>query len=253
MGYYIFLFILVLLIFFLLINYEKINYIIERQGFADKNSEYIYPEIKTNFITNAQNQYILEYVKTNFKPSVVGGGINNKINDNVRNSQTAWISKYDPIVHEIIMKVCNKYNYSIEHAEDLQVVKYETGNYYKEHHDSFPYYEPDFLSQGGHRVLTTLIYLNDDFEEGETRFVNLDKNIKPHKNSAIVFHPLDSENKRCHPKALHAGLPIKSGTKYVANVWIRERPFTYQVDTWSYEFIFNSVVVYTYGFIDSIL
>jgi len=30
---------------------------------------------------------------------------------------------------------------------------------------------------------------------------------------------------RCHPKALHAGLPIKSGTKYVCNIWVRETKF----------------------------
>jgi prolyl 4-hydroxylase len=56
-------------------------------------------------------------------------------------------------------------------------------------------------------------------------FATLDKNIKPVRNSAIVFHPLDKENKKCHPKALHAGLPLDSGEKYIANVWIRQGPF----------------------------
>jgi len=240
---YIFLFFLLIAILFLFLNYDKIKFIIEKQGLANENSEYIHPRTINNFITNQQNQYILEYSTPRFQQSVVGGGLENKVDNKVRNSQTAWIQKNDPIAKEIIMKVCNMYNLPFENAEDLQVVKYEKGNYYKEHHDSFPFYEPEFLSQGGHRVLTTLIYLNDDFEAGETRFVNLDKNIKPHKNSAIVFHPLDSENKRCHPKALHAGLPIKSGTKYVANVWIREGRFQYNIDTSSYDYIFNSILL----------
>jgi hypothetical protein len=61
-----------------------------------------------------------------------------------------------------------------------------------------------------------------------------------------VFHPLDKENKRCHPYALHAGLPVKSGIKYICNIWIRETPYKYEVDTNSYEFLFNSVVIKIY-------
>jgi prolyl 4-hydroxylase len=253
MIYYILFFVLFVIILFLLWNNEKIKYVIERQGFADKDSEYVEPVIINNFITNEQNLNILEYAKTKFHPSVVGGGLSNKVDNLVRNSETAWVPKTHPIANEIIMKVCRQNNYPFENAEDLQVVKYEKGDYYREHHDSFPLYDPAFLSQGGHRVLTTLIYLNDDFEDGETRFVNLDKNIKPRKNSAIVFHPLDAENKRCHPNALHAGLPIKSGKKYIANIWIREEQFNYTVNVWGYDHLFNSFIVYTYSIINSII
>ena len=128
----------------------------------------------------------------------------------------------------------------------MQIVKYEKDNYYKEHHDSFPFYDPDFLSQGGHRVLTTLIYLNDDFNGGETRFPNLNMNVKPMRNSAVVFRPLDSENKKCHPKALHAGMPVKSGIKYICNIWIRESPYQYNINPWDYDYLFNRTLLYIY-------
>lgn len=50
---------------------------------------------------------------------------------------------------------------------------------------------------------TILIYLNDDYEGGETEFFGLDT-IPPEKGMAIVFlHHL-----------MHEGMPIKSGTKY---------------------------------------
>jgi prolyl 4-hydroxylase len=253
MGYYIFLFVLLLLILFLFFNYERIKYVTERQGLADENSGYIYPQVVNNFINNDQNKYILEYAKPRFQPSVVGVGLFNEVDGSVRNSQTAWVPKENPVVKEIIINLCNKYNYPFENAEDLQVVKYDKDNFYKEHHDSYPYYQPDFLMQGGHRVLTALIYLNNEFEEGETKFVNLNKKIKPDKNSAIIFHPLDLENKKCHPKALHAGLPIKTGTKYIANIWIREEPFIYDIDFLSYDYFFNSIIVYSQSIINSIL
>jgi prolyl 4-hydroxylase len=236
----------------LFLNYERIKYVIERQDFSDENDDYIYPVIEDNFISNEQNLYILELASKKFNDSVVGTGLFNIVDSEIRNSKTAWLSKSDLVIKEIIMKVCNKYNYPFENAEDLQVVKYEEGNYYKEHHDSFPYYTSDFLFQGGHRVLTTLIYLNDNFEGGETRFVNLKKDIKPHKNTAVIFHSLNSENKKCHPKALHAGLPVKSGTKYVTNIWIREQPFSHDINIFCFDFIFTSTIVCIYSILNSI-
>jgi len=244
--YYIFLSIILVIILFILLNYQHIKHVIERQGLADENSDYIYPEVIHYFISEKQNREILEYASNLFTPSVVGGGIKNVVDSNIRKSQTAWITKDNPIVKEIYEKICNKYNLNIENAEDMQVVKYEKDNFYREHHDSFPFYEPDFLSQGGHRILTTLIYLNDDFQGGETRFVTLDKNIKPIRNSAIIFHPLEKTNKRCHPKALHAGMPIKSGVKYVCNIWFRETPYKYEINTRSYEYLFNSCLLFIY-------
>jgi len=251
MLYYIFLFLIIAIVIFVTVYYSRIIYIKNKIGFVHDSSPYIYPEIIDNYITPDQNRLILEFAKPLFKPSEVGGPLNN-VDTSIRNSYTAWIPKDNPIAKDIIIKACNKYNLPFENVEDMQVVKYEKGNFYNEHHDSFPHYEPEFLLEGGHRVLTVLIYLNNDFEEGETRFINLDKNFKPKPNSAIVFHPLDSENKCCHPKALHAGLPVKSGTKYIANIWIREAPFTYNRNLWSYENIINSIIVYTCSVIYSI-
>jgi len=245
-SYYIFLFIIFLIILFIILNGQRIKNVLERQGLADENSEYIYPEIIPNLITENQNREILQYASSRFSPSVVGGGLKNIVDSQSRISETAWIPKENPIVRDIYQKICSKYNLNFENAEDLQVVKYEANNFYKAHHDSFPFYEPDFLSQGGHRVLTILIYLNDDFHGGETRFPNLDKTIKPVRNSAIVFHPLDKENKKCHPKALHAGMPVKYGTKYICNIWIRESPYKYDIDTRGYEYLFNSTLLYLY-------
>jgi prolyl 4-hydroxylase len=218
----------------------------EKQGLSDINSEYIPPEIIHNILTEEQNREILEFASTRFLPSVVGGGLKNVVDGIARKSQTAWMPKENPIIKELIQSICDKHNLSFENCEDMQIVKYEKDNYYKEHHDSFPFYEPDFISQGGHRVLTTLIYLNTDFEGGETCFPNLNLTIKPLRNSAVIFHPLDKSNKKCHPKALHRGNSIKSGIKYICNIWIRETPYKYNINPWNYDFLFNSIVLYFY-------
>jgi prolyl 4-hydroxylase len=137
-----------------------------------------------------------------------------------------WIyPSEDIVVYNIIKRITSEYGHPFENAEPLQVVKYEKDGFYNEHFDSVTNYDKisqHFLTQGGHRIITMLIYLNDEFTEGETNFPILRKKIRPPKYSGILFYTLDKNLKKCHPKALHAGLPIKSGTKYIANVWIRQ-------------------------------
>jgi prolyl 4-hydroxylase len=117
----------------------------------------------------------------------------------------------------------------IDNAEDLQVVKYQPNGYYNEHHDSCCDENDtckDFLKRGGNRMVTMVIYLNDGFDGGATKFIKLNKEIKPDKYSGILFYSLNKNKDKCHSLSMHAGLPITSGEKYIANVWIREKKFT---------------------------
>jgi hypothetical protein len=75
----------------------------------------------------------------------------------------------------------------------------------------------------GHRLYTFLIYLNDDFEGGGTDFPRMNLCIKPKKGKAILFQNID-ERFDLIPESLHAGCPVTSGTKWVANKWIRVWP-----------------------------
>jgi prolyl 4-hydroxylase len=70
------------------------------------------------------------------------------------------------------------------------------------------------------------IYLNDNFTGGHTYFKNLDLKLKPNIGDAVVFFPLADNSNKCHPYALHAGMPIETGEKWIANLWFREGKFT---------------------------
>jgi len=194
-------------------------------GLADIDEEYIDPVLYSNIITEEENKHIVSLAHTKFKPSSTIGGVIS----NYRNSQTAWLPKEDPTVNAILKRLCRFVDYPIENSEGIQVVKYEKGGYYKEHYDT---YNQDneisafFDEQGGHRVLNILIYLNENFIGGTTRFPRLDLDITPVKNSGLVFYLLDRQQKKCHPKSLHAGMPVIDGNKIIANIWVRERKFT---------------------------
>jgi prolyl 4-hydroxylase len=216
----------VVLFFFILalITYNlKINKKMEGFGFDKDPSQFIEPSIHPNFITKEDADYILEMAEYNYEESIIVGDKP----DGIRKSQTYWLNKDDPIAKKIITKVCAIDKYNIEQAEDIQVVKYEPNGYYKEHHDSCCD-DNDLckkFNKDGNRVLTMVIYLNDEFEGGSTRFPNIDKEYKPEKYSGILFYPMNKNGDKCHDNSLHAGMPVTSGEKYIANVWLRDKTY----------------------------
>ncbi len=204
--------------------YEAMATSYEGRGYSDEKDAYILPKVHSDFITDEEREYILEKANGSFEDSVIISGKD----DNVRKSKTFWISREDPVAKSIIKRVCDLTGVSHKNAEKLQVVQYQPNGYYREHHDAAcdPGKESyEFEQNGGQRKVTMLLYLSDGFEGGSTRFPNLDLELKPEKNSGILFYPLQRDGDKCHPNALHAGMPVTSGEKYIANVWLREKPF----------------------------
>ena len=176
--------------------------------FANNFDLYIYPKILKNFINESEANYFIKKAKNNLEKSATVG--KDKYKD--RESSQYWLSKEDPIAKKLI----NKIGLPFENAEDLQIVKYKKGGYYKPHHDSCCDKKKecnDMNKNSGHRIRTILIWLNDDFKGGGTEFPNLNKVFYPKKYNALMFHPLDKDNKKCHPYALHGGMNIEDCEK----------------------------------------
>lgn len=200
---------------------EQENFTNDKIGYSSDVDDYILPKIVPNLLTIDQCNKIINHSQCKLIQSEILGGVHK----NIRNSKQHWISKTDPLVSGLFERISKMYNIPLENAEDLQVVNYQPNQYYNEHHDACCNRDETckkFVERGGQRKLTVLIYLNADFTDGETYFKNLDLKIKAPTGDAIVFHPLAEKSSKCHPKALHAGLPITSGEKWVANVWFRE-------------------------------
>lgn len=112
----------------------------------------------------------------------------------------------------------------VENGEGLQILNYKVGGEYKPHFDYFP---PDdagsrqHLANGGQRVSTMVIYLNDVEEGGETSFPSLNLSILPRKGSAVYFEYCDSRG-QVDPLTLHAGAPVVAGEKWIATKWMRQ-------------------------------
>ena len=225
---YILVLVLVILVIFLIVikPYHNKHEPFTTCEYALKTDPYEEPYIINNIITEDEAKYIIYNASSKFDDSSILGQI---VDHNIRKSKTAWLHKNDDtVILTIMLRIANIVNLPLENAESLQIVRYEPDGYYKEHHDSCCDNTEicnDFIKRGGQRIKTVLIYLNDDFEEGSTYFPLLNKKYKPPKYSAIIFNPLAKNSNKCHPLALHAGLPVKSGIKYIANLWFREGKF----------------------------
>jgi prolyl 4-hydroxylase len=211
----------VLIVLFILTRLIKFG-----RGFTSSEASWDVPYIIDNVLTPDECKYIIEKAEPMFtRSSVVGveGA------DTSRTSETAWIPRDDPVARKVFAKALEATGKTIEYCEDLQIVRYAPGAYYREHHDACCEDSEAchaFEKDGGQRLATFLVYLNSEFTDGETHFPqhgNL--KLKANPGSGIMFRPLGKDDDRCHPKALHAGLPISSGTKYVCNAWVRENKF----------------------------
>ena len=219
--------IIFLLFLIFLFSYTKgyfTNTLFKNNGFAKTEDPWIEPIIYENIVTPQEADYIIKTASKDFKDSMTIGGLDSSI----RKSKTAWLYSSDNIVLGILQRVCNITGNPVENCEALQVVEYSPGGYYNQHHDSCCDTSDKcdtFIKDSGQRIFTMLIYLNDDFEGGETEFQNLNLKLKAPKYGGILFRPLSEGSSKCHPLALHSGTPVTSGIKYVCNVWIREAKF----------------------------
>ena len=221
--------IIVVVIVIIIIRKKYFNqsefFISDGSSYALMSDAYDKPYIINNIITDQEANYIINEASILFNDSYILG---DTLDTKIRKSKTAWLYNNDPIIMGIMVRIADIVKLPLENAEALQIVKYEPSGYYNEHHDSCCDEHQlctEFIKRGGQRVKTVLIYLNDEFTEGATNFPVLNKKFKPPKYSAVIFNPLATNSNKCHPKAIHAGLPVKSGIKYVANLWFREQKF----------------------------
>jgi prolyl 4-hydroxylase len=103
-------------------------------------------------------------------------------------------------------------------GEPLTVLRYGPGQQYRPHLDTLPHGD-------NQRVLTAILYLNDSYEGGETQFPLLGITVVPRAGDLLVFENVDARGAPA-THSRHAGLPVKSGTKWIATRWIRARATT---------------------------
>lgn len=162
--------------------------------------------------------YLIEVAEPHLRPSLVGDGAGQEVRRRVRTSDDmtiAWLME-DPATHALNRRLAALSGTDPEQAEALLVLCYRPGQEYRPHVDW----------DGGEngRIMTALVYLNDDYEGGETLFVKTGLKVKGRRGDVLIFRSTTADG-AFDPLSEHAGLPVANGTKYLASRWIHARRY----------------------------
>lgn len=141
-----------------------------------------------------------------------------EVHENIRKSYGGLISD-KRLVNTLLDKCSEILNVKEFHLEAPHVVYYKTGGFYEPHIDP----HPDQISSS-ERPFTFIFILNDDYEGGETYFPNLNVSFKLKKGDALFFHNYNTDGTYTQ-LALHGGKHVKSGEKWICNVWLTKSPY----------------------------
>jgi prolyl 4-hydroxylase len=168
-----------------------------------------------------------------------------------RSLQARVATNRDPIFSAISGRVAAALKIPREHAEPLQVIKYEGGGKYDAHTD---YFNPELYKAQPHmlrmmdgdgsrnRHATLLWYMSDVAEGGETFFPRSGglahppdprcegaaglqgMKVVPSKGKALLFYSLRADG-AIDPFSHHGGCPVVRGVKWVVNQWMWSKPY----------------------------
>ena len=187
-----------------------------------------------NFLSKEECVELIKMIDANHQPSsVVEGGYEVSTVSKTRTSSTCNLDHNNPLVQKVHQKISSHLGIDIKKGEHLQGQLYEEGQYFKPHQDFFsgPAYDKH-CSHSGNRTDTLMIYLNDDFEGGGTNFLNLKKVIQPNQGKSV--HWENMVDGVCQSKAMHEGMPILKGRKYIITSWWRENDWNGAEDAKAY-------------------
>ena len=204
---------------------------IDLQGllsFPDRASLSDSPRIRTidGFATPRECLWLMERAKARLKPATIIASDGTQALDPARSNTGTEFQVLDmDVVLEIVRaRIAAATRLPVPLFEPTQVLRYEVGQEFKPHYD---FLDPGNLAYGdqarfGQRIATFLIYLNEDFEGGETDFPKVEIRYRGRAGDAIFFANVDGAG-RPDPLTLHAGLPPTSGEKWILSQWIRDR------------------------------
>ena len=114
--------------------------------------------------------------------------------------------------------------------EASQVLHYGVGGAYRWHYDAYDERTRKgqaYTRRRGQRVSTTIVYLDDVLEGGETAFFYLRCAVAPRAGRLLTFRnvsaPREDGRHVLHKRSFHAGLPVLRGSKSIVTTFLRER------------------------------
>ncbi|MGK2909983.1 MAG: 2OG-Fe(II) oxygenase [Sphingobium sp.] len=179
------------------------------------------------FLSPAECAHIASIASDVMEPAQVVDPLTGRfVTHPVRTSSGAVIgpSRETLVVQAINRRLAVVSDTDVTQGEPLQVLHYAPGQQFRPHHDALPPSE----AAGNQRIRTMLLYLNDAYAGGATRFTATGMEMQGRGGDLLMFDNLRPDGAP-DPAAQHAGLPVTRGAKWLATRWIRQKPY----DAWA--------------------
>jgi len=170
-----------------------------------------------NFLTDKECDLFIQHCSEKMERAQIGTGDKSKVSG-IRTGSVYFL-KYleEPQFFDIFKKISMILNKPGRNFDQFfQVIHYYPDEEYKVHVD--PSGERNKNEGIQHRKFTTLFYLNDVAEGGETEFPKLGLKVAPKKGRLIYFENYDKEGKITWQSS-HKSLPVIKGEKWAFNLW----------------------------------
>jgi predicted 2-oxoglutarate/Fe(II)-dependent dioxygenase YbiX len=183
---------------------ENCKYLIDYANRAEKEQMGVFDPDKTN-LTKQQEH---------------------KVDKSSRDVKCADVTPILPQIQDLMKNTIDHiinpfYNFKIRDSEMPQLLYYEKGGHYKPHYDAEALWtNPDgtkMWKKSVDRDLSTVLFLNNDFEGGYFTFPDLRVTIKPEPGLLVCF-PSSRWFKHCVE-------PVLSGQRYSLVTWMRVQGF----------------------------
>jgi prolyl 4-hydroxylase len=178
--------------------------------------------------TPTECRELIQLAKSKLKPSTILSNRGEAYSQKRISEQVWFPQQSQAIVQQVCQRIAAIVELPIRHDEQLQIVRYPIGGKFDTHYDCYDMNTKigkETASRLGQRIFTAILYLNTANAGGETFFPQLNLQISPSEGKLLVFENCKRGSTEPHPLSKHAGLPVKTGEKWIATLWFRQDPF----------------------------
>jgi hypothetical protein len=171
-------------------------------------------------------QWMIEHARGRLTRALVYDAVEKDTANETRTNTLALfnITNCDLVSVLIQVQICANTGVTFRQLEPLSVLHYDVGQQIIEHFDFVDPEAPEGFDQEvdkyGQRILTYLLYLNEDYTGGETELPVIGIAHKGTLGGGFFFVNV-RDNGEPDLRTLHAGRPPTSGEKWVVSQWVR--------------------------------
>lgn len=180
------------------------------------------------FVPDSVCAWLIAQARPNLKRALIYDPVGGKdIADHMRTNSAAGFDliRADVVQAAVQWRMSAAVGVPIAQMEGPTVLHYAVGEQITNHYDfvnpRIPNYQAE-IEKRGQRIVTFLVYLNDDYEGGETDFPDLGLRYHGAKGNGIFFTNA-LPNGEPDLRMVHAGLPPKNNEKWLMSQFIRNR------------------------------